>query len=94
MNKLPQEFRLAITREMGDDDWQLDQLLDIFKRELEAGERVGRVYGEQRTTFSTKTETKLHMPCLTVVMLTVPPALSVGGSTHQGIAKQYLMYYP
>ena len=41
MNKLPQEFRLAITREMGDDDWQLDQLLDIFKRELEAGERVG-----------------------------------------------------
>ena len=37
MNKLPQEFRLVITREMGDDDWQLDQLLDIFKRELEKG---------------------------------------------------------
>ena len=36
MNNLPQEFRLDITREMGDDDWQLDQLLDIFKRELEA----------------------------------------------------------
>ena len=31
----PQEFRLIITREMGDDDWQLDKLLDIFKRELE-----------------------------------------------------------
>ena len=30
MSKLPQEFRLVITREMGDDDWQLDQLLDIF----------------------------------------------------------------
>ena len=41
MNKLPQEFRLAITREMEDYDWQLDQLLDIFKRELEAEERVG-----------------------------------------------------
>ena len=26
---------------MGDDDWQLDQLLDIFKRELEARERAG-----------------------------------------------------
>ena len=40
MNKLPQEFRLVITREMGDDNWQLDQLLDIFKRELEARERA------------------------------------------------------
>ena len=35
MIKLPQEFRLVITREMGNDDWQLDQLLAIFKRELE-----------------------------------------------------------
>ena len=41
MNKLPQEFRLVITREIGDDDWQLDQLLNIFKRELEARERAG-----------------------------------------------------
>ena len=41
MNKLPQEFHLVITREMGDDDWQLDQLLDVFKRELEARERAG-----------------------------------------------------
>ena len=41
MNKLPQEFRLVITREMGNDDWQLDQLLTIFKRELEARERAG-----------------------------------------------------
>ena len=37
MNKLPQEFRLAITREMGDDDWQLDQLLDIFNLRQEKG---------------------------------------------------------
>ena len=41
MIKLPQEFRLVITREVGDDDWQLDQLLTIFKRELEARERAG-----------------------------------------------------
>ena len=40
MIKLPQEFRLVITREMGNDDWQLDQLLAIFKRELEARERA------------------------------------------------------
>ena len=37
MNKLPEEFRLVIKRQKGDDDWQLDQLLDIFKRELEKG---------------------------------------------------------
>ena len=41
MTKLPQEFRLVITREMGNDDWLLDQLLAIFKRELEARERAG-----------------------------------------------------
>ena len=41
MNKLPQEFHLVITRDMGDNDWQLDQLLNIFKRELEASERAG-----------------------------------------------------
>lgn len=41
MIKLPQDFRLVITREMGNDDWQLDQLLAIFKRELEARERAG-----------------------------------------------------
>ena len=40
MNKLPQDFRLVVTREMGDGDWQLDRLLAIFKRELEARERA------------------------------------------------------
>ena len=41
MKKLPQEFRLVITREMGDDDWRLDQRLDIFKRGLGERERAG-----------------------------------------------------
>ena len=36
MNKLPQEFRFVVTGEIVDDDWQLDELLDIFKSELEA----------------------------------------------------------
>ena len=49
MIKLLQEFRLVITKEVGDDDWQLDQLLTIFKRELEARERAGgtTVNGDQ-----------------------------------------------
>jgi len=41
MIKLSQDFHLVITREMGNDDWQLDQLFAIFKRELEARERAG-----------------------------------------------------
>ena len=32
---------VVITGEVGDEDWQLDQLLTIFKRELEARERAG-----------------------------------------------------
>jgi len=41
MIKLSQEFHLVITKEVGDYDWQLDQLFTIFKRELEARERAG-----------------------------------------------------
>ena len=46
MNKLPQDFRLVVAREMGDDDWQLGRLLAIFKRELEARERAVRTTGK------------------------------------------------
>ena len=64
MNKLPQEFRLVITREMGDDDWQLDQLLDIFKRELEARERAGGSSVNNRLHQSrNEGKMELHMPC-------------------------------
>ena len=54
MNKLPQEFRLVITREMGDHDWHFDQLLDIFKRELEARERTGGSTVNKGQTFPPK----------------------------------------
>ena len=40
INKLPQDFRLVITREVGEDDWKLDQLLQILTSELEARERA------------------------------------------------------
>ena len=98
MNKLPQEFGLVITREMGDDDWRLDQLLDIFKRELEVRDRAGGSTvnkGQPPPPKPKRRVMELHMPCLAVVMLTVPPALSVGEigeNTYQGIAKQYLMH--
>lgn len=53
MNKLPQEFRLVVTGEIGDDDWPFDELLDIFKRELEAREGL-----ESQWWTRAKTETQ------------------------------------
>ena len=64
MNKLPQEFHLVITREMGDDDWQLDQLLDVFKRELEARERAGGSLVNKGQPPPPKPKRReLHTPC-------------------------------
>ena len=39
MSKLPQDLRLIITREVRD-EWDLDHIVDVFKSELEAKERV------------------------------------------------------
>ena len=74
MIKLPQDFRLVITREMGNDDWQLDQLLATFKRELEL---LIRTKGIQR-----------HHRAFLMAVLMVPPAPTVKENTHQGIVKQ------
>ena len=40
MNKLPQELRLIIGREVKDQDWQLDNILHALEDELKARERA------------------------------------------------------
>lgn len=40
MNKLPQELRLIISREVKGDNWDLNELMQIIEREVEARERV------------------------------------------------------
>ena len=40
MNRLPQEIRLLVSREIGDGEWQIDQLMTILKREITAWERA------------------------------------------------------
>ena len=40
MNKLPQELRLIISREIKDQDWQLDNIMHALEDELKARERV------------------------------------------------------
>ena len=39
MSKLPQDLQLIITREVKD-EWDLDNILDVFRSELEARERA------------------------------------------------------
>ena len=40
MNRLPQEIRLLMSREIGDGEWQIDQLMTILEREITARERA------------------------------------------------------
>ena len=40
MNKLPSEFRLAVSREIVDDQWELDAVMKIVEREINARERA------------------------------------------------------
>ena len=40
MNKLPQELRLIISREIKDQDWQLDNIVHALEDELKARERA------------------------------------------------------
>ena len=40
LNKVPQELRLIINREFDTGNWSLDELLKVFKTEVEAGKGV------------------------------------------------------
>ena len=40
MNKLPQDLRLVVSREIKDDEWQLDRIFLVLENELEARERA------------------------------------------------------
>ena len=41
LNKLPTDLRLIVSREISEEDWNLDSLLKVMEREIEARERVG-----------------------------------------------------
>ena len=40
MNRLPQDLRLIISREVGNAEWHIDQLMAIVAREISARERA------------------------------------------------------
>lgn len=45
MEKIPEEFQLVISRKMKSDTWDINELLDTFKEELEAREKSRFVGG-------------------------------------------------
>ena len=40
MNKFPSEFRLAVSREIVDDQWELDAIMKVVEREIDAREKA------------------------------------------------------
>ena len=47
MNKLPPEFQLAVTRDITDQEWDIDLMLKIVEHELDARERAALCSGTQ-----------------------------------------------
>ena len=43
--KIPEELKLIISRDMKEETWDFEQLLAIFKSELEAGEKIQSMSG-------------------------------------------------
>jgi len=48
MTKLPQEFRLIVSREVQDEEWNVDRLMKLIEREIDARERASTGNQTQR----------------------------------------------
>lgn len=46
ISKLPQELRIVVSREVTSGDWDLDRLMEIVEKEIDAKERAAYVYFE------------------------------------------------
>ena len=49
MTKIPEEIRLQITKKIGKENWELDQVLAYLKIELEAQEACGQLHVDRQT---------------------------------------------
>ena len=50
MNKLPQELRLIISREIQHDKWEIEQIMEIIEREVDARERASSLVTRPRSS--------------------------------------------
>ena len=47
MNRLPQELRLIVSREVGEAEWRIDEIMNIVEREVSARERAFLPFNSQ-----------------------------------------------
>ena len=47
MNILPQELRLIVSREVGEAEWRIDEIMNIVEREVSARERAFLPFNSQ-----------------------------------------------
>ena len=47
MNKLPQELRLIVSREVGEAEWRIDEIMNIVERKVSARERAFLPFNSQ-----------------------------------------------
>ena len=59
MNRLPQELRLIVTREVGEAEWRIDEIMRIVKREINARERAFTPFNGQSRGLGLPTATAL-----------------------------------
>ena len=50
INKLPQELRLIISREIRHEEWEIGQLMEIIEREIDAQERASSLVTQPRSS--------------------------------------------
>ena len=58
MAKIPEELRIAITRELPSNDWKLGPMLEIFRKELQLHEKCQYIPGS-----STNSKDNQNLPC-------------------------------
>jgi len=82
MNKLPQELRLILSRQVNEDTWNLDELMEVMEKEITARERAAG---------SSQVQTQgiyLLQPHLYPVTLWCPSAHTVDKYIHQVLVDQ------
>ena len=62
MSKLPQEFKLILTKNVPEDKWSLDSFLLTFKEELEAREKCVQLNVSTTVAKKGKVITKRQFP--------------------------------
>ena len=63
-NKLPQELRLIISREVKGDDWDLNELVKVIEGEIEARERALSITSQVNKGLSRDIPTATNYPSI------------------------------